>query len=49
MKRLLTTCSGVTAIEYAMIASLITVICLGVIGAVGTSLSGTFATIAGKL
>jgi pilus assembly protein Flp/PilA len=41
--------SGVTAIEYGLIAALIAVAAVGVMTTVGTNLSGTFNTIAGKL
>ena len=48
-KRLWHDYSGVTAIEYGLIASLISVACLLGITAIGGSLSTTFNTIAGKL
>ena len=38
--------SGATAIEYGLIVSLIAVVIVGAVTAVGTSLSGTFNTIA---
>lgn len=41
--------SGVTAIEYGLIAALIAVAAVTVMGTVGTNLSGTFTTIANKL
>jgi pilus assembly protein Flp/PilA len=41
--------SGVTAIEYGLIAALIAVIIIGAVTVVGTSLSGTFSTVAGSL
>jgi pilus assembly protein Flp/PilA len=41
--------SGVTAIEYGLIAALIAVIIIGAVSVVGTSLSGTFSTVAGSL
>ena len=41
--------SGATAIEYALIASLIAVVIIGGVTAVGTSLSSTFNTVSGKL
>jgi pilus assembly protein Flp/PilA len=41
--------SGVTAIEYGLIAALIAVVIIGVVATVGTSLSGTFSTVAGSL
>ena len=41
--------SGVTAIEYGLIAALIAVIIIGAVATVGTSLSGTFSTVAGSL
>jgi len=49
LKRLLTTCSGVTAIEYALIASLVSVVSLTVLATVGTNLSTVFQSIATKL
>ena len=47
--RLITDESGVTAIEYGLIAALIAVIIIGAVSTVGTSLSGTFSTVAGSL
>lgn len=41
--------SGVTAIEYGLIAALIAVVIIGVVATVGTSLSGTFSTVASSL
>jgi pilus assembly protein Flp/PilA len=41
--------SGVTAIEYALIAALIAVAAIVAFTLVGTNLSQTFSTIAGKL
>ena len=41
--------SGVTAIEYALIAALIAVAAIAAITLVGTSLSSTFSTVAAKL
>ena len=41
--------SGVTAIEYALIAALIAVAAIAAFTLVGTNLSTTFSTIAGKL
>ncbi|HEV2098171.1 MAG TPA: Flp family type IVb pilin [Stellaceae bacterium] len=41
--------SGVTAIEYGLIAALIAVAAVTVMGTVGTNLSNTFNTVAGKL
>ncbi|HTZ36187.1 MAG TPA: Flp family type IVb pilin [Stellaceae bacterium] len=40
---------GVTAIEYGLIAALIAVAAVSVMGTVGTNLSSTFNTVAGKL
>jgi pilus assembly protein Flp/PilA len=40
---------GATAIEYGLIAALIAVAAVTVMGTVGTHLSSTFSTIAGKL
>jgi pilus assembly protein Flp/PilA len=41
--------SGVTAIEYGLIAALIAVAAVVVMGTVGTNLSTTFNTVAGDL
>jgi pilus assembly protein Flp/PilA len=41
--------SGVTAIEYALIAALIAVAAIAAFSLVGTRLSGTFSTIASRL
>jgi pilus assembly protein Flp/PilA len=41
--------AGVTAIEYGLIAALIAVAAVTVMGTVGTNLSSTFNTVAGKL
>jgi pilus assembly protein Flp/PilA len=43
--RLLTDRSGATAIEYGLIAALISVVIITAITAVGTGLSNTFTTI----
>ena len=47
--RLVADRSGVTAIEYGLIAALIAVIIIGAVATVGTSLSTTFSTVAGSL
>jgi len=41
--------SGVTAIEYGLIAALVAVIIIGAVATVGTSLSTTFSTVATSL
>ena len=41
--------AGVTAIEYGLIAALIAVIIIGAVSVVGTSLSGTFSSVASSL
>ena len=41
--------SGVTAIEYGLIAALIAVIIIGAVTLVGSNLSTTFTTVAGSL
>ena len=41
--------SGATAIEYGLIAALISVVIIGAVTSVGTKLSSTFVTISGKL
>jgi pilus assembly protein Flp/PilA len=40
---------GATAIEYGLIAALIAVAAVTVMGTVGTNLTNTFTTVAGKL
>ncbi len=40
---------GATAIEYGLIAALIAVAAVTVMGTVGTNLTSTFTTVAGKL
>ena len=40
---------GATAIEYGLIAALIAVAAVTVLGTVGTNLTATFSTVAGKL
>ena len=47
--RLLADESGVTAIEYSLIAALIAVAAIGSFTLIGTNLSTTFSTIAGKV
>jgi pilus assembly protein Flp/PilA len=47
--RLISDTSGVTAIEYGLIAALIAVAAVIIIGTVGTNLSSTFNTIATNL
>lgn len=41
--------SGVTAIEYGLIAALIAVVIIGAVTTVGTSLQATFSTVASSL
>jgi pilus assembly protein Flp/PilA len=41
--------SGATAIEYGLIAALIAVVIIGAVTLVGTSLSGTFQSVAASL
>jgi len=41
--------SGVTAIEYGLIAALVAVIIIGAVATVGTNLSTTFSTVASSL
>jgi pilus assembly protein Flp/PilA len=40
---------GATAIEYGLIASLIAVVIIGAVSALGTGLTGTFNTVANAL
>ena len=48
-KHFLTDESGATAIEYGLIAALISVVIIGAVAAIGTNLTGTFNTISAKL
>ena len=41
--------SGVTAIEYGLIAALVAVIIIGAVTTVGTNLSATFSTVGNSL
>ncbi len=41
--------SGATAIEYGLIASLVSVVIIGAVTTVGTSLVGTFGTVSAAL
>jgi len=41
--------SGVTAIEYGLIASLIAVVIIAAVTAIGTDLTGTFQSVANRL
>ena len=41
--------SGATAIEYGLIAALISVVIITAVTAVGTALSTTFTTVSGKI
>lgn len=41
--------SGVTAIEYGLIAALLAVVIIAAVAAVGTQLSDTFSTVANSL
>jgi pilus assembly protein Flp/PilA len=49
ISRLLRDDHGVTAIEYALIASLIAVAAVTVMGTVGTNLNATFSKVASSL
>lgn len=49
LKNFLKNDSGVTAIEYGLIAALIAVVIITAVTSVGTNLSSTFTTIAAKL
>lgn len=40
---------GVSAIEYGLIAALIAVVIIGAVTTIGTNLSATFQTVAGKI
>jgi pilus assembly protein Flp/PilA len=47
--KLLTDNSGVTAVEYGLIAALIAVAAVTILGTVGTDLTGVFSKVATKL
>jgi pilus assembly protein Flp/PilA len=47
--KLLRNQSGVTAIEYGLIAALIAVAAVTILGTVGTNLTATFTTVANNL
>ena len=49
VSRFMTDESGVTAIEYGLIAALVAVIIIGAVTTVGTNLSATFSTVANSL
>jgi pilus assembly protein Flp/PilA len=49
MTKLFSDRSGTTAIEYGLIAALISVVIIGAVTLVGSNLSNTFSTIAAKL
>jgi pilus assembly protein Flp/PilA len=49
LTKLLKNEDGATAIEYGLIAALIAVAAIGAFTAVGSSLTGTFNNVAGKL
>jgi pilus assembly protein Flp/PilA len=49
VRRFLREESGVTAIEYGLIAALIAVVIIGAVAAVGTNLSGVFSTVSSSL
>ena len=49
LKKFLRDESGATAIEYGLIAALISVVIIGAVSTVGTSLKGTFNTVAASL
>lgn len=40
---------GATAIEYGLIAALISIVCIAALSAVGVNLSNTFNSVAGNL
>jgi pilus assembly protein Flp/PilA len=49
LRRLIEDSRGVTAIEYGLIAALIAVAAVVVMGTIGSNISSTFNTVAGKL
>ena len=49
LKRFVKCQAGATAIEYGLIAALISVVIIGAVTLVGTNVSATFQKVAGKL
>ena len=49
LMKLLNNDDGATAIEYGLIAALIAVAAVTIMGTVGSNLTSTFTTVAGKL
>ncbi|MEM7022393.1 MAG: Flp family type IVb pilin [Pseudomonadota bacterium] len=49
IRRFLRDESGATAIEYGLIAALVSVVIIAVLGALGTNLNTTFRTVADNL
>jgi pilus assembly protein Flp/PilA len=49
LKRFLKSEDGPTAVEYAVMLSLIIVVCLGAVRTIGTNASATFTTVSGQL
>lgn len=49
MKRFVKDESGATAIEYGLIAALVSVVIIGALGFVGNNLTNVFNTVASKL
>jgi pilus assembly protein Flp/PilA len=48
-RKLLKNTKGATAIEYGLIAALISIAAIGTMGSLGTNLDGTFGKASGKL
>lgn len=49
ISRFLTSEDGPTAVEYAVMLALIIVVCVGIVGALGSAVSGTFSTVSGAI
>jgi pilus assembly protein Flp/PilA len=49
LKRFLKSEDGPTAVEYAVMLSLIIVVCLGAVRTIGTRSTATFTTVSGQL
>lgn len=49
LKRFLKSEDGPTAVEYAVMLSLIIVICLGAVRSIGTNASATFTSVANQI
>lgn len=49
VRRFVVSEDGPTAVEYAVMLALIVVVCVSIIGKLGSAISGTFSTVSGSL